>query len=302
MRFGSGTCGPALQRPPLVLAESAPDTMILPCFQRPLQACVSDVASPADLLGLLDLEQGRASVPDREEQLRVLVQTGGLMAPIHGVTHSSLVARDPGRAPACWWKPGILYTEALDSHQDFQVLQSIQGSYALVGSHFDTIRASFGVIQPVLSGCGSARRRPPRVIRGRPPLTLAPRRWCWPPVLLGVEALAAMVFGAVALTQIRSAGPRSAPAWRSDARLRAAAAADRPRRVPGRRWSRGPAVATQLILLPIALSFRAGPTTWVAGLIAVAAVGTLVGLLHPRSTEVFVGPPPPRRPSDPLDG
>jgi hypothetical protein len=49
-------------------------------------------------------------------------------------------------------------------------------------------------------------------------------------------------------------------------------------------------VVTQLILLPLAFSFRVQPTTWVAGIIAVAAVAALVGLLHPRSTEVFVGP------------
>src|SRR5829696_1685905 len=62
-----------------------PDTMILTCFQRPLQACVSNFAPPADLLGLFNLEEGRASVPNREEQLRILIQTGGSMAPIHGV-------------------------------------------------------------------------------------------------------------------------------------------------------------------------------------------------------------------------
>jgi hypothetical protein len=59
----------------------------------------------------------------------------------------------------------------------------------------------------------------------------------------------------------------------------------------GRRWSRGPAVATQLILLPIALSFRGGPTTWVSVVLAALAIAVLVGVLHPRSTAVFVGPP-----------
>jgi hypothetical protein len=59
----------------------------------------------------------------------------------------------------------------------------------------------------------------------------------------------------------------------------------------GRRWSRGPAVATQLILLPIALSFRGGPTTWVSVALAALAIAVLVGVLHPRSTVVFVGPP-----------
>ena len=53
-----------------------------------------------------------------------------------------------------------------------------------------------------------------------------------------------------------------------------------------------------MILLPVAFSFRGEPTTFVAGAIALVAVATLVGLLHPRSTEVFVGQPeqPPGRP------
>jgi hypothetical protein len=59
----------------------------------------------------------------------------------------------------------------------------------------------------------------------------------------------------------------------------------------GKRWSRGPAVATQLILLPLALSFSGGGTTWISVLLAVLAVTVLVGVLHPRSTAVFVGPP-----------
>jgi hypothetical protein len=58
----------------------------------------------------------------------------------------------------------------------------------------------------------------------------------------------------------------------------------------GRRWSRGPAVVAQLILLPIAWSFRGGVTTWVSVTLAVLAITVLVGLLHPRSTAVFVGP------------
>jgi hypothetical protein len=57
----------------------------------------------------------------------------------------------------------------------------------------------------------------------------------------------------------------------------------------GRRWSRGPAVVTQLILLPIAWSFKGGDTTWVSVVLAVVAITILVGLLHPRSTAVFVG-------------
>jgi hypothetical protein len=58
----------------------------------------------------------------------------------------------------------------------------------------------------------------------------------------------------------------------------------------GRRWSRGPAVATQLILLPVAWSFWGGATTWVSITLAVLAIAVLVGVLHPRSTAAFVGP------------
>ena len=59
----------------------------------------------------------------------------------------------------------------------------------------------------------------------------------------------------------------------------------------GRRWSRGPAVVAQLILLPIAWSFRGGVTTWVSVTLGALAIAVLVGVLHPRSTAVFVGPP-----------
>ena len=59
----------------------------------------------------------------------------------------------------------------------------------------------------------------------------------------------------------------------------------------GKRWSRGPAVVAQLILLPIAWSFRGGVTTWISVALAALAIAVLVGVLHPRSTAVFVGPP-----------
>ena len=60
----------------------------------------------------------------------------------------------------------------------------------------------------------------------------------------------------------------------------------------GSRWSRGPAVVVQLILLPLAWSFKGGATTWVSVILAVIAITTLVGLLHPRSTAVFLGSAP----------
>jgi hypothetical protein len=112
-------------------------------------------------------------------------------------------------------------------------------------------------------------------------------------VLIGVEALAAIAFGAVALTQIRvtraGLGGGVAILMLTYGVLLVFVARGVLR---GRRWGRAPAAATQLILLPIAWSFRGSPTTWVAVLMAVTAVTILIGLLHPRSTEVFVGPRP----------
>ena len=55
-----------------------------------------------------------------------------------------------------------------------------------------------------------------------------------------------------------------------------------------RRWARGPVVAIQLILLPVGWSFRGGTTTWVAVVMIVFAVLTLVTVLHPRSTRALV--------------
>jgi uncharacterized membrane protein (DUF2068 family) len=110
-------------------------------------------------------------------------------------------------------------------------------------------------------------------------------------VLLAVEALAALVFGGIALTQIRISRAEvgaGVAIWMLGYGVLLLAIA---RGVfLGRRWSRAPAIATQLILLPIAFSFRTAPTTVVAGAIAVVAVTILVGVLHPRSTEVFVPP------------
>ena len=112
-------------------------------------------------------------------------------------------------------------------------------------------------------------------------------------VLLGVEALTSLLFGGIALTQIRISRAMvgaGVAIWMLGYGVLLLAIA---RGVfLGRRWSRAPAVATQLILLPIAFSFRAAPTTWVAAAIAVVAVAILVGVLHPRSTEVFVPPTP----------
>ena len=55
----------------------------------------------------------------------------------------------------------------------------------------------------------------------------------------------------------------------------------------GRRWSRAPAIATQLIQLPVAWSFRGGETTWFAALLGAVSLIVIVCLLLPSSTRVF---------------
>ncbi len=57
--------------------------------------------------------------------------------------------------------------------------------------------------------------------------------------------------------------------------------------VRGRRWSRAPAIATQLIQLPVAWSFRGGETTWFAALLGVVSLVVVVCLLLPTSPAVF---------------
>jgi hypothetical protein len=56
----------------------------------------------------------------------------------------------------------------------------------------------------------------------------------------------------------------------------------------GRRWSRAPGIATQLLQLPIAWSFRGTQTGWIAGTLALSALVVLVCLLLPTSTVIFV--------------
>ena len=80
-----GACVAALQRAPLVLAQAAPDPVVLTGLQRPRKTLLAHLAATAHLLGLLDLEDGRTGVADREEQLWVLVEARRAMAPIHGV-------------------------------------------------------------------------------------------------------------------------------------------------------------------------------------------------------------------------
>ena len=108
-------------------------------------------------------------------------------------------------------------------------------------------------------------------------------------VLLGLEGLIALAYAALEIGQVRMSravvgvGVAILMACFGVFLLFVARSVFR-----GKRWSRGPAVATQLILLPLALSFAGGGTTWVSVVLAALAIAVLVGVLHPRSTAVFV--------------
>jgi hypothetical protein len=108
--------------------------------------------------------------------------------------------------------------------------------------------------------------------------------------LLGLEALAALAFGLWDTTQIRASravvGVGVAVLMLGFGLMLVIVARGVLR---ARHWSRGPAVVTQLILLPIAWSFREPPTTGVAVLLGVVTVAALVAILHPRSTVEFIG-------------
>jgi peptidoglycan/LPS O-acetylase OafA/YrhL len=108
--------------------------------------------------------------------------------------------------------------------------------------------------------------------------------------LLGLESLAALTFGVLEASQIRPVravmgvgvtvimlgyGVLLAVVARAVAR--------------GRRWSRGLAVVTQLILLLLGYSFRQPPTTWAGLVMGLVALTALVCLLVPSATRTFIG-------------
>jgi two-component sensor histidine kinase len=84
-RAGAQAQRTALQRPSLVLAQSAPNTGVLAAVNGPAKALVHHGAATADLLGLFHLQERGAAVSDREEQLWIYLATGGDVAPVHGV-------------------------------------------------------------------------------------------------------------------------------------------------------------------------------------------------------------------------
>src|SRR5215475_9044066 len=92
-RGAHGHSATALDCAPLLFTHPAPNTGVLSGAESPLEAVVGHRTTPADRLGLLDLQQGRAGRPDREEQLRVLVAAGSTVAPVHGGNTPWLVNR-----------------------------------------------------------------------------------------------------------------------------------------------------------------------------------------------------------------
>lgn len=122
---------------------------------------------------------------------------------------------------------------------------------------------------------GSPTRRPPALLVAA--------------ALLAVQALAALGYGVLAISQVRSSRPvvgiGVALIMIGYAVLLAVVARGVAR---GRRWSRGLAVVTQLILLLLGWSFREPPTTVVGVLFAVVSFAALVCLVLPASTRAFL--------------
>ena len=107
-------------------------------------------------------------------------------------------------------------------------------------------------------------------------------------VLIAIEALSALVFAVLEIGQVQMSRPGVGVGVAVLMGVFGLLLLIVARGVlRGRRWSRAPAVAMQLIVLPLAWSFRGGQTSWVAYALGAVAIGALVGLLHPRSTAVF---------------
>jgi hypothetical protein len=98
VRAGAEPDRAALERPPLVLAQPAPDTRVLTAVDGPAQALIQHRAPAADLFGFVDLEQRGTGVPDGEEQLGVHLTAGGFVTPVHDVHSFCGTVRPPADA------------------------------------------------------------------------------------------------------------------------------------------------------------------------------------------------------------
>src|ERR1035437_2464403 len=79
--MGSGVS--AFQSAAFVLGQSAPDPRVMAGLYSPAQTGRHDLTATADDFGLFGLENRGVAIPDRKEQLRVLVQTGSAISPRH---------------------------------------------------------------------------------------------------------------------------------------------------------------------------------------------------------------------------
>lgn len=105
---------------------------------------------------------------------------------------------------------------------------------------------------------------------------------------VGVEAVALAVFGMVEFARLDSDRPTVALTTGAFFVLYAVGLALAARALWHlRSWARGPVVLAQLIQLGVAWSFYGNDTHWLALLLAVAAIGTLVVVLAPATTALL---------------
>nr|WP_294694712.1 hypothetical protein [uncultured Friedmanniella sp.] len=108
--------------------------------------------------------------------------------------------------------------------------------------------------------------------------------------LLGLQALAVLGFAAFEVPRIRPASAAAGIAVVAMIAGYGVLLAILARAVArARRWSRGLAVVTQLVLLLLAYSVRQPPTTWAGLVMGLVALTVLGCLLAPASTRAFLG-------------
>lgn len=165
-------------------------------------------------------------------------------------------------------------TELGSGPQTFRQTASTQGSTGSVGSHF--IRGDAACSWPYADIVSR-----PTKSSYKPALVLATG-------LLAVIGVAAAGYGVLELLATNASravvGSGAAIILLAYAALLFAVARGVLR---GRRWSRAPAIATQLIQIPVAWSFRGGETTWFAALLAAVSLTIIICLLLPSSTRIF---------------
>jgi len=112
--------------------------------------------------------------------------------------------------------------------------------------------------------------------------------------LIGIEALVAVTFGVIQVTQIEAArfvvGAGVALLMLGYGAFLIAISRGVQK---GRRWSRAPGLATQLLQGLLAYSFSAGETWWVGLVLGASAVLVIICLLVPPATAVFTAEPLP---------